>query len=321
MSDSNSTPIVAPDTDDLEAFEDLLHGRAVEPEDETPDGEDDDQEVETDDADTDEDVEDDSLAEDDDEEEEADEPAPKKTRLQKRIDDLVAEAKTEKRERIALQAKLDQLTAALPNKDSTPAPKDTADEPKPDDKSDNGEDKYPLGEFDPKYIRDLTRFTIKQETDAAETARKTKDVEDSNKEAADKLATEWQTKLAARSEDFVDMAETNAALEDTFRDLEPAYGEYLATTIMQMDFGPDVLYYLGQNIDEAKQIAAKGPAGATIALGRLEAKFANADAPPSKKVSSAPTPPPTNKGTSARKAVSDDTDDLTAFEAKFYKKR
>jgi hypothetical protein len=47
-------------------------------------------------------------------------------------------------------------------------------------------------------------------------------------------------------------------LEDTFRDLDPSYGKYLATTIMSLDYGPHVLDYLADNPDEARNIVASG---------------------------------------------------------------
>jgi hypothetical protein len=49
-----------------------------------------------------------------------------------------------------------------------------------------------------------------------------------------------------------------------FSGIEPSYGEYLAATIMGADNGPEVMYYLSQNIGEAQKIVASGPAAATL---------------------------------------------------------
>jgi hypothetical protein len=42
---------------------------------------------------------------------------------------------------------------------------------------------------------------------------------------------------------------------------------------MSMDKGPDVLYYLSNHPDEAATIVNSGAQKATLALGRIEAKF------------------------------------------------
>ena len=138
--------------------------------------------------------------------------------------------------------------------------------------------------------------------------------------------TEWQGKLEDAIETkYPDMLERNLELQETFVDLDPDYGSYLANVIMSMDRGTDVLYYLGSNIEEAKAIAAMGPTRATIALGRIEARFTDSEEPePVKKVkvSKAPVPPATlNKGGSATMPVSHDTDDLEAFERKLFSRR
>jgi hypothetical protein len=91
---------------------------------------------------------------------------------------------------------------------------------------------------------------------------------------------------------------------------------------MSMDYGPDVLYHLSTNLEEAKQIVNSGPARATIALGRLEARYALQEDEKKQqklKVSKAPTPPDRlNKGSMVSKEIPDDTDDLDAFAAKLF---
>ena len=309
MSDSN-TP-VAPDTDDLEAFEDLFHGE------DTPEAPEDAEEQ--DDATVND--EDDSLAEDDSEDEQDDdgqEPAPKKNRFQERINDLTAKAKDAERREKAWEDKYNEL---LSKSESKPQPKvETADgAPTPDDKLEDGSDKYPLGEFDPAFIRDLTRHTINEESAKAEAEQAEREKENERKAAEAQLVNEWTGKLEASKERYPDLLEKNEALVETFADIEEGYGEYLATTIMQMDHGVDVIYFLANNPVEAKRIVSLGPIKATVALGRLESQFfESAD---KKKVSQAPEPPITNRGNSARKAIPADTDDLDAFEAEFYKKK
>ena len=113
---------------------------------------------------------------------------------------------------------------------------------------------------------------------------------------------------------------------DVFSGLDKQYGDFLAQAIMSMDNGPDVLYYLAENKDEAKRIVESGATKAVISLGRLEARFDTSEETkptPRQKVTKAPTPPQhLNKGSAAvKQAVTPDTDDLDAFEAEFFKKR
>ena len=75
---------------------------------------------------------------------------------------------------------------------------------------------------------------------------------------------------------------------------------------------------------EAKRIVDLGPTKAALALGRIEARFANAANPKAApKVSKAPTPPARlNRGSAqAMPDVPGDTDDLDAFSRQFFKKR
>lgn len=328
---------VDPNTDNLDDFSALFHGEAKELEevkDATPESAEDEDGSVTPEGET--DAEDDALVEtDDDATDEAEDdgdtdapepPAKKKSRFQERIDELTNRAKeAEARERETAR-KVEEILAREKAKETAakPEPKADVEGPTPDDLKEDGSEKYPLGEFDPAYIRDLTRFTISQETERAKAEAAQEAEQRKVQEAQAQLATEWSGKLESATERYPDLLEKNAALESTFRDIEPQYGEYLATTIMSMDYGPDVLYYLGNNVEEAKRIAASGPLKATIALGRLEAKFADAAAEKQlqkPKVSKAPVPAPVNKGTAVNKTVAPDTDDLDAFSAMFFAKK
>src|SRR3546814_4068418 len=63
------------------------------------------------------------------------------------------------------------------------------------------------------------------------------------------------------------------SLPISFAGIPQEYGEYLTATIMSLDNGPDVLYYLSENIAEAKRIVNLDGTKAAIALGRIDAKF------------------------------------------------
>lgn len=281
--------------------------------------------------------EDDTLADEDDSTEEAEgdeppaEPKQKKNRLQERIDELTAGRREAERAEAAARAEIAELKARLdklaPVEAPAPAAKTNNGEPTPDDKNPDGTDKYPLGDFDPQYIRDLTKFA---QAEAWEQLRQSEAAKEEQKEIARAQAAlqqEWNTKLEPAQERYPDFRERSEEMITHFESkIDPAYGEYLTARIMEMDYGPDVLYYLANNMDEAISIVNSGPAKATLALGRIEAKFIGAaeekqTARP--KVSKAPPPPAhINKGSAiARTEVPADTEDLEAFSSQFFKKR
>lgn len=278
--------------------------------------------------------EDDALETEDDDstdEPEVDEqPKPKKNRFQERIDELTnARRESERREETlriefeALKARLEQNDTPKPTADNVVVSKNVA--PTPDDKNEDGTDKYPLGEFDPRFVADQIRHELKMEAEAAAQEEQAQAERRQQEEAVTQLQVEWESKLNPARERYLDFQEKGQELIDSFSGLDQAYGEYLTTTLMSMDYGPDVLYYLANNPTEAHAIVNSGAAKATVALGRLEAKFALADeekqtARP--KVSKAPAPPPVmNKGSSVSlPSVPGDTDDLNAFETEFFKK-
>lgn len=330
--DSDNTPI-APDTDNLDDFENEFFGKKTdhseknkveEPVEETPD----DDTVATEHEDEPEDpVE---PKEDPEEEPTEEKTGKKKSRFQERIDDLTAKHKEQERVATDLAAKLNEAIQKLNEQaeKSKPAP-DLVEiddgEPNPDELLPDGALKYELGELDPqyrrdyaKYLKELTIKTIREETEAAkvEEAKKVKAHE--IEEARTALTTEWSGRLEAAKEQYPDMEVGNETLQEAFSAIDVGYGEYLASTIMSMEHGPEVLHYLGQNLEEAQRIVASGPAKATIALGRLEAKFLKDEEAPKTRTSSAPTPPPTTRGSATRTAVSGDTDDLELFEKAFF---
>ena len=325
-------------TDDLDAFSDELFGQSESASEQASPDEDEDAEQDDSDANDDSSGEDDTPApdededtsdeeaedEDDSEEEEPEpEPKPKKSRFQERIDELTSKAREAERERDALLARLEKLEQ---NDKPTPAQQVEAQDtgPNPEDKNEDGTDKYPLGEFDPTYIRDLTRHTLQQEREAAKAEEAKAAAQKEAQAAKTALEQSWQEKLGPAQERYPDFREKGEELISSFDGIDQNYGEYLTATIMSMDYGTDVLYYLASNPDEAKKIVSSGAAKATIALGRLEAKFADADEEKQKarpKVSKAPAPPSrVNKGSAVVKPdVPDDTDDLDAFANKLFK--
>jgi hypothetical protein len=322
MENNTETPI-AQDTDNLDDFELLFTGKAtplteveVSPEEDTlatnepiEDIENlDDIEVEVEDS------EDDKLK-----------VIPKKKQsAQERINDLTAKYRNEERlrqeevrEKDELRRKLEETLAKLNT--VTPEVTKTDDTPNPDDVTTTGDPKYPLGEFDPNYIRDLTKYTITQERNQMrqeeERIRQERDIQ----QARQTLQVSWNEKVQKAEQELPDLRTKVQALDPILSSLPPQLGEYLSSTIMALDNGPAVLHYLADNIDEARRIVASGATSATLALGRLDALYSKPATKPTR-VTEAPEPPlARTKGASAAIPIPDDTDDLSAFEKKFYR--
>jgi hypothetical protein len=268
-------------------------------------------------------------AEDDQEAEEPKEtPKPKKQTFQDRINELTAKARNEERRAAELEKRLADLEARN-TEETKPEPKPLRqtlpeDAPSPDALDEDGEPIYKLGEFDPQFIRDLTKFTIAQETKAAKEAAQLEAEQAQIKAQQEELVSSWASKVEETEKELPDLREKLNQVESAFSGIDPGYGEYLAATIMGCDYGPQIMYYLSQNIGEAQKIVASGPAAATLSIGRLDAKFTKAPAEKrnTKKVSDAPEPPASrSRGSSGSFSVPADTDDLDAFERAFFKKK
>lgn len=313
--------------EDLDAFSNLLNGKTeatVEvkeaPVENDQDTEETSEEITNDDP-TDEDAQD----EDDDSEDQEEDPKPKrKNRLQERINDLTARAKNAERALEALQKAQEAPKQSnendLANK-ARPTEQNVQEEgPRPDDKNDDGSDKYPLGDFDPNFHRDQTQFLINQALKAEH--EKSNQLSEAQKiEAArEDLQNQWVEKLTPAVEKYDDFFDKTVQLEDTFSTLDANYSQYLADTIKSLDHGPEVLYYFANNLEEAQKFVQMGPLQATLALGEVNALF-KGQTRKETKVSNAPPPPQVNKGSKTRVTVTADTDDLDAFEDIFFKKK
>lgn len=354
MSTKENTP-VEPQETDLDSFSAEFFGQSnAEPEKANSEA-DDDQELEESDAtnvDTHADEDDDTLAPDDNDDEETSDdedsddtnedgedsddeddaenkPRPKKkNRFQERIDELNAKFREEERQRKALEEKLNQLTnKEQTDKGNAPKKQEAAPStggPSPDDKNEDGTDKYPLGEYDPNYLKDFVAHQLETQEAARQEQAQRQAEEKAIKEFRENLSNSWSEKLEDARTRYDDFEEKGQQLIDSFSDLDQSYGEYLTTTLMSMDKGHDVLYYLSSNPDEAREIVNSGPTKATIALGRIEARFSGeveqSTKPKVPKVSKAPTPPPQNKGSSpAKTRVRPDTENLDEFSQMFFK--
>lgn len=267
---------------------------------------------------------------DDEEEEEVEEvpqPKQKRNRAQERINKLLERERLANERANALEKRLAALEAEKEVKSEVvPALREQlpADAPDPDAVDKDGNPLYDLGEFDKNYIRDLTKWTIANETKVAQ-EKAAKEAAVAQKAAAEEaIQNMWIENLDKAEQNIPDIRENIRELTEVFQDVEPNYGEYLAMTIMSSEFGPEMMNYLSQNIGEAQKIVASGPAAATLALGRLEARFITPSVQEEKRntkqVSNAPEPPIDRaRGRGGKFTVAPDTDDLNAFEREFFR--
>jgi chemotaxis protein histidine kinase CheA len=321
MSDSQE-----PVDNDLEAFEAEFFGTAkpteeVEEVDEVDEIEEDSLATDEDDLETDEDEDESDLDEEEDEPEP--EVKPKKKSAQERINEITARAYEAERREAALLARLEALEGKTKEEPKPDIRQQLpAGAPTPDAVDDKGEPVYPLGEFDPQFIADLTRFTIRAEYEAERTKAQQEEAASAAQEAKDEIVREYTDRFAELAEEVPTLHEDVRELTSAFAHVPEEYGEYLAMTIMSMDNGPRLMHYLSQNIGEAQKIVASGPAAATLALGRLDAMLTKPKSEGRKvQPTAAPKPPESRaRGSGGKFTVSPDTDDLAAFERVFYKK-
>lgn len=315
--------IILVNDDDLDAFTTDFFGEKEVADNSAAKPEDAEQEVANEEVKSEDEPQKDDLSDEDEAEAEI-ELAKPKSKVQERIDELVKQKHDADRQ---AKADMDTLRKEFEDKIAALTPKQTtvakSAEPDPDDLFEDGNQKYPLGEFDPLYIKDLTRYTLESERAAVRIAEEQERTQRELLEAKTTLHNGWTEKLEPTKAKYPDFEEKSQKLLDGFGGLDQGYSDYLSTVLMTMDYGPDVLYYLSNHPDEATKIVNSGAQRATIALGRIEAKFVDVDAEKQlakPKLSKAPPPPAaTARGTGGgAKSVEGDTDDLDAFTAKFF---
>lgn len=322
---STETPAI---TDDLDSFSAEFFGQSQPKEDvpvEEVKEEADDNAQNTEDTHVEESTDELDDIEDNDEPEPVKEEKPRRNKYQERINELVAKSHEAERNAAALQAKLDEVLTKLAPKQEPQiqAPVKVSVGPTPADTNEDGSEKYPLGEFDPEFIKDLTKHQFDQLIAERERVETENQQRAEAEKAQAELRVSWEGKLTPAQERYPDFAEKSQNLINSLGDLDPAYSQYLADTIMSLDHGPDVLYYLASNPTEAARIVRSGAQKALVAFGSIEARFSTAEDNKTARpvVSKAPQPPmQLNKGSApAMIEVPDDTDDLDAFANKFFK--
>lgn len=160
-----------------------------------------------------------------------------------------------------------------------------------------------LAEQTPKQAVDATAPTLEQfgfdpekyadakaahEKDKALKEYQSKQREESQKQAVDRVSTDWETKVSKAEDKYDDF-------EEKVGKLDPRNPVVLS--IMEADTGADIAYYLGTHVEEARKIFSLSPASAIREIGKLEAKLSSTPEKP-KVPSKAPAPITALTGTS-----------------------
>lgn len=208
----------------------------------------------------------------------------------------------------------------------------TTKEPDPKD--------YELGELDVKFIRDFTRWEVRQEL-----ANHSKNEETQQRASVKERAeAEFKVKLeafedagAAKYDDFQELVIDAAKLPKS----DPASWPLTALVgqlILESEVGIDIAHALASDHKEANRVAALSPAAQRLWFARQEAKFTpdegeggesegtqgkeaagsrdtTQQTQGNRKVTQAPTIPKRNTGASGNRTVSGATTDFRAFEA------
>ena len=177
---------------------------------------------------------------------------------------------------------------------------------------------YRYGELDPQYMQDIAdyradlriaafRAELAEENKATQQAQAAQREAAALKETAEKVATAGSSKYADFNEVVVQGAQNN----------EWTLTKEMFELAAETSVAADVLYHLASNPEEADTVAAMRPAQQAMWFGRMEVKYSQ---PPARKVTQAPEPMASVRGAGSRNTVPDDTDDLAAFERKFFKR-
>jgi hypothetical protein len=132
-----------------------------------------------------------------------------------------------------------------------------------------------------------------------------------SEERVEKDWVERETVFLASTNDY---GKVVAAFVDEMKaaDSEVALSDGARRCILESDVGPQLLYHLAKNPDEAERIADLSPVRQVAELGKLEAKMA----PTTRKSSNAPAPiKPVSSGRSTSPGLSDN-DSQSEYEAK-----
>lgn len=235
-------------------------------------------------------------------EDEGDQPKPKQS-AQERIGELIRRRREADKRAAAAERRAEEAERRLSGHGQGDKPA-SGQETGPPDPS-----KYPFGDTDPGFIRDLARHEAKE----AYAAEARQSAARAHAQQVEKTWNERQDAFAADKPDYYD----KVGAEDL------PITRAMTDAIVTSEEGAAVAYHLASNPDEAHRIAALSPLAQIREIGRIEGRIAaekqsaqSAGEQP-KKISDAPTPAPQGRGQGGRFKVAADTDDFAAFEREY----
>lgn len=214
----------------------------------------------------------------------ADRPEKKQNGVQKRIDKVIREREEARREKEALQRQIDELKGKKPESENDKEPVESDYETY--DEYLDAVEAYENNQGDNKGA--------KADPDRADTEESNSELNDSQKTALAVI------KEAVDSAEVPDDFEQIALNPDV-----PITGEMLEA-LAECDDPTAVMYHLGQNKEEAAEIAAGSAAQQMRAIAKLDMKVEGGAPPKPTKTTTAPDPiKPVNGTTSQQKSVSE----------------
>ncbi len=205
---------------------------------------------------------------------------PKKAKgVQKRLDELVKEREQERAEKLRLLALVEQLQQKKP-------------EPEPEPVVADDEPIRPIREaYDDPAAWEAAMLAYTDERADWASRKAIEDAKAEAKAAAEQRAIEEGQRAA--NERFVQAEvkarEKHADFEQVAYRADVEVPMMAVDAIRQSEAGPELLYYLGQNPAEAKQLFTLNPFQMIMRLGQIEAKLTAAPAP-APVISAAPKP-------------------------------
>jgi hypothetical protein len=213
--------------------------------------------------------------------------------VQKRIDKAVAKQREAERRAQELEQRLAEIQGSRPAEPKHAEPAKAEGRPQAESFSTYDE-----------YVEALADWKLGEREKQREQAEAERKARDEQKQVADA----WNKRVEQakqKHDDYDDViAEAEIPITNAVRD-----------ALLTSEHGPELAYYLAQNPEECKRIAALQPVAAIRELGKLEAKFEKAPEPEKPKVTKAPPPPkPVAARASAEKSIHDEDLSFAEYE-------
>lgn len=185
---------------------------------------------------------------------------------QQRINKAVGKQRAAERRAAAAEQQLATMNARLTALEGGKSPAPSSGKPA-GDKEPNPAD-YDHGELDVRYIRDLTRFEVKQELAQSEQS---------------KTQQQKQTEMTAQQEQFVaakdDFMTRGLDIADDFEEIvtddSVGISPVLVDLAFESDLGPQIIYAAASDPKEAKKLSAMSPARQAAWFGIKEAELSS----------------------------------------------